>query len=70
MTDYIITSAAGLLRKADELDQLSLRARRPGDARVYQRVADLNRVAACFARISETLDWQEAKSRVGRRHVE
>lgn len=70
MTKHIITSAAGLLLKADELDQLALRASRPGHARVYQRVADLNRVAACFAKISETLDWHDAKASVGRRHVE
>jgi len=70
MTDYIVTSAAALLRKADDLDQLALRASRPGHAHVYQRVADLNRVAACFAKISETLDWQEAKASVGRGHVD
>ena len=70
MTDHIITSSAGLLRKADELDQLALRASRPGHARVYQRVADLNRVAACFAKISETLDWQDGQARVGTGDVE
>ena len=70
MTDFIITSAASLLRKADDLDRLALHASRPGHARVYQRVADLNRVAASFARISETLDWQDAKAGVGRGHVE
>lgn len=70
MTDYIVTSAAVLLRKAEDLDQLALRASRPGHARVYQRVADLNRVAACFAKISETLDWQDAKAGVGRGHVD
>ena len=70
MTDYIVTSAAALLRKAEDLDQLALSASRSGHARVYQRVADLNRVAACFAKISETLDWQEARAGVGRGHVE
>ena len=70
MTDYIITSAAALLRKAEDLDQLAQRASRPGHARVYQRVANLNRVAACFAKISETLDWQDAKAGVGKGHVD
>jgi hypothetical protein len=70
MTDYITTSAASLLRKAEDLDQLALRASRPGHARIYQRVADLNRIAAAFAKISETLDWQDAEARVGRGHVE
>jgi hypothetical protein len=70
MTDFVITSAAGLLRKADDLDQLAQRASRPGHARVYRRVADLNRIAACFAKITETLDWQDAKAGVGRGHVE
>jgi hypothetical protein len=70
MTSYIVTTAASLLSKADDLDRLALRASRPGHARVYQRVADLNRIAACFAKISETLDWQETRARVGRGHVE
>jgi hypothetical protein len=68
MTDYIISTAASLLRKADDLDQLALCDSHPGHASLYHRVADLNRIAACFARITETLDWQDAKARVGRGH--
>ena len=70
MTNYIIATSANLLLKADDLDRLASRASRPGHARVYQRVADMNRIAAAFAKISEALDWQEARARVGRGYVD
>ena len=64
MTNYTIATSASLLRKADELDLLALRASRPGHASIYRRVADINRVAAAFAKISETLDWRDAQAGV------
>jgi hypothetical protein len=69
MNDYTVTTAASLLRKAQDLDQLAQRASRPGHAQVYQRVADMNRVAAAFAKITETLDWRDAQAGVGKDHV-
>ena len=70
MTHYTIATSASLSQKADELDLLALHACRPGHANIYRRVADVNRVAAAFAKISETLDWREAQARVGRGHVD
>ncbi len=66
MTNYMIETSASLLRKADELDLLALRASRPGHASIYRRVAQTNRVAAAFAKISETLDWRDAHAGVGK----
>ena len=66
MTNDTIATSASLLRKADELDLLALRASRPGHASIYRRVADINRVAAAFAKISETLDWRDAQVGVGK----
>jgi hypothetical protein len=66
MTQYIVATSASLLRKADDLDLLALRAGRPSHADIYRRVADVNRVAAAFAKISETLDWRDAQAGVGK----
>ena len=66
MTNYVIETSASLFRKADELDQLALCASRPGHASIYRRVADTSRVAAAFAKISETLDWRDAQAGVGK----
>lgn len=60
---YVRKTSAELMKKADELDMLAARASRPGHANVYRRVADTNRIAAAFAKISETMDWQEAQCR-------
>ena len=70
MTQYIIATSASLTQKADELDMLALRASRPGHASIYRRVAEVNRVAAAFTRITETLDWRDAQARVGKGHVD
>jgi hypothetical protein len=64
MTQYTISTSASLLHKAAELDLLALRADDSVHANVYQRVADMNRVAAAFARITETLDWRDAQAGV------
>ncbi len=64
MTNYTIATSASLLRKADDLDLLALRTGQPGHADIYRRVADVNRVAAAFAKISETLDWRDAQAGV------
>jgi len=69
MTDYMIETSASLSKKADDLDLLALRASKPGHARIYRRVADVNRVAAAFAKITETLDWRDAQAGVGKEHV-
>ena len=66
MTHYVIETSANLSKKADDLDLLALRASKPGHAAIYRRVAEMNRVAATFARIAETLDWREAQAGVGR----
>jgi hypothetical protein len=66
MTNYTIETSASLFLKAAELDQLALRASRPGHASIYRRVADTSRVAAAFAKISETLDWRDAQAGVGK----
>lgn len=66
MTHYVVETSASLSRKADELDLLALRANKPGHASIYRRVADMNRVAAAFAKITETLDWREAQAGVGK----
>ena len=66
MTQYTIATSNNLLHKAAELDLLALRADDSVHANVYQRVADLNRVAAAFAKISETLDWRDAQAGVGK----
>ena len=66
MTNYTIATSASLLRKADDLDLLALRTGQPGHADIYRRVADVNRVAAAFAKISETLDWRDAQVGVGK----
>jgi len=66
MTNYIIATSASLTQKADDLDLLALRASRPGHANIYRRVAQMNRVAAAFAKISETLDWRDAQVGVGK----
>jgi hypothetical protein len=66
MTNYTIETSASLFLKADELNQLALRASRPGHAAIYGRVAGVTRVAAAFAKISETLDWREAQAGVGK----
>ena len=64
MTHYVIETSAALSKKADDLDLLALRASRPGHASIYRRVAQVNRVAAAFARITETLDWRDAQAGV------
>ena len=69
MTDYVIETSANLSKKADDLDLLALRASKPGHASIYRRVADVNRVAAAFAKITETLDWRDAQAGVGKGHV-
>lgn len=69
MTDYVIETSANLSKKADELDLLALHASKPGHASIYRRVADVNRVAAAFAKITETLDWREAQAGVGKGDV-
>ncbi|WP_165186280.1 hypothetical protein [Caulobacter soli] len=66
MTAYTIATSANLLYKAAELDLLALRADRTDHARIYQQVADVNRVAAAFAKIGETLDWRDAQAGVGK----
>jgi hypothetical protein len=66
MTNYVIETSADLSKKADELDLLALGATRPGHAAIYRRVAEVNRVAATFAKISETLDWRDAQAGVGK----
>lgn len=66
MTHYVIETSANLSKKADDLDLLALRASKPGHAAIYRRVAEMNRVAATFARIAETLDWRDAQSGVGK----
>ena len=63
---YVINTSAELLQKAHELDLLAARASRPGHASIYRRVADTSRVAAAFAKISETLDWRDAQAGVGK----
>jgi hypothetical protein len=69
MTHDTIATSASLYRKADELDLLALRASRPGHASIYRRVANANRVAAAFAKISETIDCRDALAGVGKDHV-
>jgi hypothetical protein len=64
MTDYVIETSANLSKKADELDRLALGASKPGHAAIYRRVAEVNRVAATFAKITETLDWRDAQAGV------
>jgi len=66
MTNYVIETSANLSRKAEELDLLALRATKPGHASIYRRVAEVNRLAAAFAKITETLDWRDARAGVGR----
>jgi hypothetical protein len=66
MTNYMIETSASLLKKADDLDLLALRASKPGHASIYRRVADTSRVAAAFAKITETLDWRDAQAGVGK----
>jgi hypothetical protein len=66
MTQYIIATSASLLHKAAALDLLALGADDSVHANIYQRVADLNRVAAAFAKITETLDWRDAQAGVGK----
>ena len=66
MTHFVIETSENLSKKADELDLLALRASRPGHAAIYRRVAQVNRVAAAFARITETLDWRDAQAGVGK----
>jgi hypothetical protein len=66
MTNYVIETSADLSKKADELDLLALSATSPGHAAIYRRVAEVNRVAATFAKISETLDWRDAQAGVGK----
>jgi hypothetical protein len=66
MTNYMIETSASLLKKADDLDLLALRAGKPSHASIYRRVADTSRVAAAFAKITETLDWREAQAGVGK----
>jgi hypothetical protein len=66
MAHYVIETSANLSKKADDLDLLALRASKPGHAAVYRRVADVNRVAAAFAKITETLDWRDAQAGVGK----
>jgi hypothetical protein len=66
MIHFAVETSADLLKKADELDLLALRACRPGHAAVYRRVAQVNRVAAAFAKITETLDWRDAQTGVGK----
>ncbi len=66
MTNYVVETSTSLSKKADDLDLLALRASRPGHASIYRRVAQVNRVAAAFARITETLDWRDAQVGVGK----
>jgi hypothetical protein len=66
MTNYVIETSTSLLQKADDLDLLALRASKPGHANIYRRVADTSRVAAAFAKITETLDWRDAQAGVGK----
>ena len=66
MTQYTIATSANLLHKAAELDLLALGTDDSVHADVYQRVADMNRVAAAFAKITETLDWRDAQAGVGK----
>ncbi len=66
MTAYTIATSASLLHKAAELDLLALNADGSVHARIYQQVADVNRVAAAFAKIGETLDWRDAQAGVGK----
>jgi hypothetical protein len=66
MTQYVIETSDNLSKKADDLDFLALRASKPGHASIYRRVAQVNRVAAAFAKISETLDWRDAQASVGK----
>lgn len=66
MTQYTTATSASLLHKAAELDLLAMRADSPVHANVYQRVADINRIAAAFAKITETLDWRDAQAGVGK----
>jgi hypothetical protein len=66
MTQYTIATSDNLLHKAAELDLLAMRADGSVHADVYQRLADMNRVAAAFAKIGETLDWRDAQAGVGK----
>jgi hypothetical protein len=66
MTNHVIETSANLSKKADDLDLLALRASKPGHAAIYRRVAEVNRVAATFAKITETLDWRDAQTGVGK----
>jgi hypothetical protein len=66
MTQYIIATSTSLLHKAAELDLLALGADGSVHANIYQRLADVNRVAAAFAKITETLDWRDAQAGVGK----
>ncbi len=66
MTNYVIETSANLSKKADDLDLLALRASKPGHAAIYRRVAEVNRVAAAFAKITETMDWRDAQAGVGK----
>lgn len=66
MTQYTIATSTDLLHKAAELDLLAMRADGSVHADVYQRLADVNRVAAAFAKIGETLDWRDAQAGVGK----
>ena len=66
MTNYVIETSVNLSKKADDLDLLALRASKPGHAAIYRRVAEMNRVAATFAKIAETMDWREAQAGVGK----
>lgn len=66
MTNYVIETSANLSKKADDLDLLALRASKPGHAAIYRRVAEVNRVAATFAKIAETMDWRDAQAGVGK----
>ncbi|MEJ2817135.1 MULTISPECIES: hypothetical protein [unclassified Caulobacter] len=66
MTEYTVATSANLFHKAAELDLLAMRADGSVHADVYQRLADMNRVAAAFAKIGETLDWRDAQAGVGK----
>jgi hypothetical protein len=66
MTDHVTETSASLSKKADDLDLLALRASKPGHASIYRRVAQVNRVAAAFTKIAETLDWRDAQAGVGK----
>jgi hypothetical protein len=66
MTDYVTETSADLSKKADDLDLLAMGASKPGHASIYRRVAQVNRVAAAFAKITETLDWRDAQAGVGK----